>query len=29
VDVALATLFPSMTILKIICVQVALGLLGG
>jgi putative transport protein len=29
VDVAYATIFPSMTILKIICVQVALGLLGG
>ena len=29
VDVAYATIFPSMTILKIICVQVALVLLGG
>jgi putative transport protein len=29
VDVAYATIFPSMTILKIICVQVALGLLSG
>jgi len=29
VDVAYATIFPSMTILKIICVQVALILLGG
>ncbi len=27
VDVAYATIFPSMTILKIICVQVAIGLL--
>ncbi len=28
IDVAYATIFPSMTILKILCVQVALGLLG-
>ena len=28
IDVAFATIFPSMTILKIICVQVALGVLG-
>jgi putative transport protein len=28
IDVAYATLFPSMTILKIICAQVALSLLG-
>ena len=27
VDVAFATIFPSMTILKIICVQVAIGVL--
>jgi putative transport protein len=29
IDVAFATVFPSMTILKIVCVQVAIGLLGG
>ena len=29
VDVAYATIFPSMTILKIVCVQVAMGVLGG
>jgi putative transport protein len=29
IDVAFATIYPSMTILKIICAQVALGLLGG
>ena len=29
IDVAFATIFPSMTILKIICVQVAIGVLGG
>ena len=29
VDVAYATIFPAMTILKIVCVQVALGVLGG
>jgi putative transport protein len=29
VDVAYATIFPSMTILKIICAQVAISLLGG
>jgi putative transport protein len=29
VDVAYATIFPSTTIVKIICVQVAIGLLGG
>jgi putative transport protein len=29
IDVAFATIFPSMTILKIICAQVAIGLLGG
>ena len=29
IDVAYATIFPSMTILKIICVQVAIGILGG
>ena len=29
IDVAFATVFPSMTILKIICAQVAIGVLGG
>ena len=29
IDVAFATIFPSMTILKIVCAQVAIGLLGG
>lgn len=29
IDIAYATLFPSMTILKIVCAQVALGILGG
>jgi putative transport protein len=29
VDVAFATIFPSMTILKIACVQIAIGVLGG
>jgi putative transport protein len=29
IDVAYATIFPSMTILKILCVQIAIGLLGG
>jgi len=29
VDVAFATIYPSMTIVKIICVQVAIGVLGG
>ena len=29
IDVAFATIFPSMTILKILCVQVAIGVLGG
>jgi putative transport protein len=29
VDVAYATIFPSMTIVKIICVQVTIGLLNG
>jgi putative transport protein len=29
VDVAYSTIFPSMTILKIICVQVAIGLMSG
>jgi len=29
IDVAYATIFPSMTILKIVCVQVAIGVLGG
>ena len=29
IDVAFATIFPSMTILKIVCVQVAIGVLGG
>jgi putative transport protein len=28
IDVAYATIFPSMTILKIVCVQVAIGILG-
>jgi putative transport protein len=29
IDVAFATIFPSMTILKIICAQIAIGVLGG
>jgi putative transport protein len=29
VDVAFATIYPSTTILKILCAQVAIGLLGG
>ena len=29
IDVAFATIFPSMTILKIVCAQVAIGVLGG
>jgi putative transport protein len=29
IDVTYATIFPSMTILKIVCVQVAIGVLGG
>jgi putative transport protein len=29
IDVAFATIFPSMTILKIVCVQVAIGVFGG
>jgi putative transport protein len=29
IDVAFATIYPSMTIVKIICVQVAIGILGG
>ncbi|HQZ16834.1 MAG TPA: YidE/YbjL duplication, partial [Vicinamibacteria bacterium] len=29
IDVAFATVFPSMTILKILCAQVAIGVLGG
>jgi putative transport protein len=29
IDVAFATIYPSTTILKIICAQVAIGLLGG
>jgi putative transport protein len=29
IDVAFATIFPSMTIVKIVCVQVAIGMLGG
>jgi len=29
IDVSFATIFPSMTILKIVCVQVAIGVLGG
>jgi putative transport protein len=29
IDVAFATIFPSMTILKIVCVRVAIGVFGG
>lgn len=29
IDIAYATIFPSMTILKIVCVQIAIGVLGG
>jgi len=29
IDVAFATVFPSMTILKILCVQIAIGMLSG